>query len=453
MTKLLAQDEKMKTLAEQMSKLNAPKEAVEPIFNELLDKRQNLKLHAQQRKAKLSQAKEISEFKIQCDDLNSWIIDKLQAIPNNFATTVTSDQIEKNLNKHEALDKEINANRTRLEKLKVDGAKLMTLKEANDLVRSIEEKWLNLESEIKFRGNKLEQAKHKAELNASLADVDSRFKNLEIELNTEYNANDLRSAKQALKKHNALKNQMTIEADLISDMARGDEVKKLNSSPSSLLSSSTSSKSTSNEPNKVALNNAIKEYMIKFKMLNPLLEKKQAELETNLSVQQLLFDIDEELKWIEQSEQQIKLITAIVPQTLFDASNINKKLNELERLIVSNHKPSVEKLLSQSEKLKDNKFDAEVKSKTKKLNENWSNLIELCDAKKSMIHQKLIEQQDLDQLNQISLGINEKKTLIQNAIIATTARDSTVIIKHLGKLDQLEHDLNSFKVNFKHRCL
>ena len=434
MTKLLAQDEKMKILADQMSKLHSPKD-VEPIFNDLHDKRQKLKLHAQQRKAKLAQAKELSEFKIQCDDLNSWIVERLQAMPNNF----TPDQIEKNLNKHEALDKEINSNRTRLEKLKADGAKLMTVKETADecrhLVDSIETKWENLENEIKFRGKKLEQTKHKAELNASLADVDSRFKNLEIELNTEYNANDLRSAKQALKKHNDLKKQMTIEADLINDMARVDETKKANSKP------------PSNDPNKLALQNAIKDYMIKFQMLNPLLEKKQAELETNLSVQQLLFDMDEELKWIEQSEQQIKVITAVIPQTLFDATNINKKLTELDRLIVNNHKPTIEKLLNQSEMLNANKYEIEVKSKTKKLNENWFKLRELCDAKKTMINQTLIEQQDLDQLNQISLGVNEKKTLIQNAVIATTARDASVISKHLGKLDQLEHDLQAFKVN------
>jgi spectrin alpha len=430
MAKLFAQDEKMKTLAEQMAKLNACKD-VKPIFDDLHEKRQKLKLHAHQRKAKLAQAKELSEFKIQCEDLNSWIVERLHAMPNNF----TPDQIEKNLNKHEALDKEINSNRTRLEKLKVDGAKLMASDECRQLVSSIESKWLNLENEIKFRGKKLEQTKHKAELNASLADVDSRFKNLEHELNTEYNANDLRSAKQALKKHNDLKKQMTIEADLISDMTRVDEAKKLHS------------KMPSNDPNKLALQSAIKEYMIKFQMLNPLLEKKQVELETSLNVQQLLFDTDEELKWIEQSEQQIKVITAVMPQTLFDATIVNKKLTELDRLILNNHKPIVEKLLAQSENLKAPKSDTEVKNKAKSLNENWLKLKELCDAKKNLISQTLIEQQDLDQLNQILLSINEKKTLIQNAAIATTARDTSVISKHLAKLDQLEHDLKAFKVN------
>ena len=174
---------------------------------------------------------------------------------------------------------------------------------------------------------------------------------------------------------------------------------------------------------------------------------KQVELESNLSVQQLLFDTDEELKWIEQSEQQIKVVTSVMPQTLFDATNINKKLTELDRLILNNHKPIVEKLLAQTENLKATKSETEVKNKAKSLNENWLKLKELCDAKKNLIGQTLIEQQDLDQLNQILLSINEKKTLIQNAVIATTARDTSVISKHLAKLDQLEHDLKAFKVN------
>ena len=62
-------------------------------------------------------------------------------------------------------------------------------------------------------------------------------------------------------------------------------------------------------------------------MLNPLLEKKQAELEKNLNIQQLLFDIDEELKWIEQSGRQIEVVTAQMPQTLFEATNISKKFD------------------------------------------------------------------------------------------------------------------------------
>ena len=214
MTKLLAQDEKIKILGEQMLKL-ACVDQVEPLFNELAKKRHLLKNHAQERKAKLLQSKEFFEFKVQCDDLNSWIGERLHLVPANF----TPDQIEKSLNKHEALEKELNSNRTRLERLKLDGAKILQRGDVSDecrqLIASVETNWLNLENEIKQRGQQLEVAKHKAELNASLSDVDSRFKNLQSELNTDYNATDLRSAKHALKKHNDLKKQMTIEAALI----------------------------------------------------------------------------------------------------------------------------------------------------------------------------------------------------------------------------------------------
>ena len=215
-------------------------------------------------------------------------------------------------------------------------------------------------------------------------------------------------------------------------MEKVDDSKKTKQSPQHI------------DPNKRALQNAVSEYMIKFQLLNPLLEKKQAQLEQNLNVQQLLFDIDEELKWIEQSQRQIGVITSQAPQTLFDATNTSKKLTELDRLIANNHKPTVEKLLAQCEKFKEVHND-ELTAKSSKLKHDWEELLSVCELKKSSSNLAVVEQQDLDQLNQICLAINEKKTLIQNATIASSAKDALVINKHLGKLNQLEHDLKGFK--------
>lgn len=108
LAKLNAQDDKMKNLADQVAKLNASKHfaagEIQTIFNTLTLKRQKLKQSALERKNKLAKSKEFFEFKIQCDDLSSWIDERraiMHANVNLEAGQLT--QIEKYLNKHDAI--------------------------------------------------------------------------------------------------------------------------------------------------------------------------------------------------------------------------------------------------------------------------------------------------------------------------------------------------------------
>ena len=97
---------------------------LEKVLNQLTEKRQNLKKIASERCQKLKKSKEFFEFKNQCDDLNAWINERrrhAQATSSAEQQMQSADSfylIEKHLNRHEALEKEMNANRTRLENLK-----------------------------------------------------------------------------------------------------------------------------------------------------------------------------------------------------------------------------------------------------------------------------------------------------------------------------------------------
>lgn len=309
LAKLNAQDEKMKILTDQFIKLNNTGSnkhfainEIEDILKQLTAKRQKLKATAVERKQKLNKSKEFFEFKNQCDDLNAWIGERqrhaqtIYSAAEQIKSAETFYLIEKYLNKHEALEKELNSNRTRLEKLKLIATgmeKHPSASELLNLVSAVEENWVDLEKEAKVKGKHLQETKYKADLSASLSDVDSRMKNLEDTLNTKYNTGDLRSVKEALKKHNDLRNQLEIEVDLLGDLAKV-------------------------EGNKTATENAVREYMHKFKLLNPMIEQKQKKLEADLVVQQIIFDMNEEMKWIEQNKKQIVFITAQMPNSLFE---------------------------------------------------------------------------------------------------------------------------------------
>lgn len=448
LAKLMAQDEKMKNLNEQFTKLTVinnnkhfATQETDKILKLLGQKREHLKLIALERKQKLKQSKEFFEFKNQCDDLNSWLNDRRRKCLtiqlddnelNNNNSSNNSILIEKYSNKHEALEKELNANRVRLESLKTtESANLIKNDELNSLINQVELNWNNLEQEAKLRGKKLAETKMSANLTSYLNDIDMRMKNLEQSLNKNYNLNDLRSVKEALKQNNDLKKQVSVELDLVSDFTKSD---------SKLLAAKDMN-------NKSSIEAAIKEYANKFKALNPYLEQKQKELEFHLVLQQLLFDTDEELKWIEQSRQQIGIIFAVLPKTLFEAQNLTRKQTDLERSIQMNHKPTIEKLIEQSDDLLSKSNDAnELKLKKQQLESEWTQLTQLNEQKKLLLNDCLNEQEKLEKINQISLGLLDKMpvlTHIQSEI--PILKDEIHLNKNSSRLSQLELDLNGFK--------
>ena len=141
----------------------------------------------------MKQSKEFYEFKNQCDDLNSWLNDRRRKLLTIQLVSSGNDgndesKIEKYSNKHEALEKELNANRVRLENLKTtESANLIKSDELNNLISQVELNWINLEQETKLRGKQLAETKMNANLTGYLNDIDMRMKNLEQSLNKNYN--------------------------------------------------------------------------------------------------------------------------------------------------------------------------------------------------------------------------------------------------------------------------
>lgn len=362
--------------------------------------------------------------------------------------------------KHEAVEKELNANRTRLEKLEATGENLMNRdvrrQETQQLLDAVKRKWADLERQTILNGEKLAASKLKADVTKSLNDVEARMKNLTKEVAQPVQLNDLRSIKDALKKHQDLKNQVAVlsyyrtkiitriclnlkyidkklrvELDLVEEM-RQNETNQMNTRPL---------KSEIGE--NVAV--AIAEYSNKFAALTPLLEKKQKELENALVLKQLLFDLDEQLKWIEQTSRQLEMLTAKTPQTLFDATNVHKKVFELERSLLNNHKPLIDKLLNQSRlQAATCDHDAELEAKAEQLEQEWLRLLKEVEFKKLLSARALTEQQCLDELNQIMLSLSEKWLIIDNAIMQS--QDETLLNKQLAKLNQLKDDLKGYNV-------
>ncbi|CAF0717385.1 unnamed protein product [Brachionus calyciflorus] len=438
--KLNAQDDKMKNLTDQLNKLKNNKHfainEMDAIFQNLTQKRLKLKQSALDRKTKLAKSKEFFEFKIQCDDLSSWINDK-RALMNSTTNLEASQlsQIEKYMNKHEAIEKELISNRTRLDKLIVDGGRLsksIVNEKVQELISIVEKNWVDLETESKMRGQQILEAKQKAELNLKLNDVDNRIKNLESQLTKNYATSDLRGNKNALKKHDEIEKQISVEKELLNDLNKEENL-KLGERPHD-----------SDE-----VKNSLKAYLHAFDLLNPMILEKKKHLQFEIDIQQLAFDLDEENKWIEQSLRQVDLMSQSMPQTLFEANNMNKKLNELDRVRSNKHKLIYDLLIQKTnDYLCDLSNDSTsldtLKHKKLSVEENWKNLEKIIVDKKKLLSQCLVEQEQLEELNQVTIGLAEKLPIIKNSLNENSNEITTS--KNITKLNQLSHDLDEYSV-------
>lgn len=447
--KLNAQDDKIKMLADQLTKLTANKhfgaEQMQTIFQSLTAKRQKLKQSALERKVKLAKSKEFYEFKIQCDDLNCWIGERRAVVENTNAESGSLAHLEKSMNKHEAIEKELISNRTRLDRLIVDGARLsksIVNEQVQELICVVERNWLELEKFTKLKGNELQRAKQKAEMNLKVSDVHNRVAALEQELNKNYAMNgtsDLRSAKQALKKHLELKKQIAMEIELLDNMDKD--------------SGNLKDKNDDNKSNlkQQEIRQALQAYMNAYNLLSPIVEQKQKSLQTELGLQQLIFDLDQETQWIEQSTQQIDLITQTMAHTLFEAKNKSKKLAELNRTRINNHQTIYSSLVDKSKLiLNENRIDwndetdncstlKKLSDKKNQIELKWTALDTLINEKISLVAKCLIEQEQYEELNQIDIFLNEKMPILTNATEDGGTESS--IGKNLTKLDHLGNDL------------
>lgn len=438
--KVNAQDEKVNSLIDAANKLIQQKHFasidIDKQAKELLQHRKRLHDKTKEREYKLNQSKDFFEFKSNCDEFDSWINERkrfIASIDHNVSNEKLAE-IERKLNKYEALEKELAANYKRLEKLQNDGNDLISKKrnyaadEIRFLLESIEENWNDLVNQWDHKDKLLKEAKQRAELDGVLSGVDTRMDNLEKTLAKVDRPKDLRGAKAALKKHQDLENQMVVEADLVKDMA--NPLKQ----------------AAGSDINKKALENAVKDYLLHFAKLKPVLDARKNDLETNLNIQQLLFDIDEELKWMDEIKQNVESYQ--VPNSLFDAQNLSKKHAENERQI-NNHKANVEKLESKGEKLlqspltTQNAAYPDLQRKLRQLKDGWKDLGEIATLKKKALDENLNEQQCLDDLNKAITWIAEKRIVVNDKL--EPGADSVAINKKLAKLDALQHDLVGYK--------
>ncbi len=288
------------------------------------------------------------------------------------------------------------------------------LKEAeSQLLAKVEANWLALEKEVRAKGEWLQATKRKADLGAALSDVDLRLKKLEEALEQKYNTGDLRSVREALKRHGDLCKQLAVEVELLAELG---------------------------EPQ------ASSEYTQKFRRLQALAQIKQRRLEADLGVQQAVFDLAEEAKWAEQVRGQLE---ALGGSSLQEARTGVRKQAELERAIVGKHGPIVERVCGQSRALlaggEELAEAGELRARLGRVEAAWTELVKLNERRRDALGAMLVEQELLDEVAGVEQLVAERRALVEDVnAAAVSGKEEAVVSKVLVKMELVEDELRAF---------
>ena len=224
--KLAAQDEKMKQLGDEVaSTATVGSDELRLVYDELTARRERLRTRLAQRKGELDAAQRAAEFRNNCAEMSEWI----GAQRRQLASLLTAESDVRAAHKLDAVHKQLNANRTRLAKLRDEATSVSSSSSTTTIMSvmsSLESSWSELESEALTCGQRVSEASRERESRERLAHLDARLSSLGEQLEAVPAATlgsgggDLSSVKHALKRHRALVAQLGVERELLDTATR-----------------------------------------------------------------------------------------------------------------------------------------------------------------------------------------------------------------------------------------
>ena len=426
---LLAQDERLHLFNEMAEKLISANhyelKLIDGRRKQVIERRHAVKEKALARKHLLADALAYQKFKADADDFISWCADKKKAAMDDSYRDLNN--IERKLQKHEAFEAELGANKSRLASLRQFGQTLIENKhyaseQISKILKSVNSLWDELCTRTDERGKGIRQANGQLTYNKTLDHAREKFNELNKNLSSDELGSDLRSCKELIKKHQAVENEAANWETKITELIeKGEEMAQTHFDGTSIL-------------------NASKEVKDSFARLKDPLAERKHKLHEALKYHEFEFTVNVELHWI--SEHVPAASSKDVGQNLTDAQNLLKKNQKLEREI-DGHEPHIEKTLSIGEALiaQDHYANKEITKKCSELVEKWQQLKSLIQERKKKLDSSLKIQLLLSEANEVEAWINEKLNILSSNDFG---KDEDTVIKLLTKQKAIELEIDTY---------
>ncbi|KAI6645819.1 Spectrin alpha chain, non-erythrocytic 1-like [Oopsacas minuta] len=424
------QEEKLKEIITQADKLiqagHYDAVGISKRRQSLITQREDIQIILGDRKERLQSSKAWFEFNRMVEELVVWI-DKKMVIASDENYQDPSN-IERKIQKHQAFQAEIQANKAKMETIKKSGEILLSAKHAKSLqieemLKNLSQLWSDLEASTLDKTEKLEEALQQRDLFRSIDDELSWLKRVECQLASAEIGNDLPSVKILIKKHDQLESDLSVHSETLL---------RLNTKGKDMIS-----KSYFNSPQ---IQNKLSEYSKSVDTLKDLMEERKRALQQSLKLQNFLRQAEDQESWIREQMQVVA--SSDIGDSWQSVDSLIKKHNKFEKALEA-AELRITQVIKEGENMckEGHRSSDHINKHCEDLKQVMVELKQLTALRRERLEQSLEEQKYLLEASEADAWLNEKAGMTANT---DYGKDQDTTEKMLRKHQELEKDVEAY---------
>ncbi|XP_030641786.1 spectrin beta chain, non-erythrocytic 5 [Chanos chanos] len=383
----------------------------------------NLKLKeiSRQRRLELLASRKYQEFHRDVEEMLLWMEEKFKIAEDESYRDPTN--ILRKLKRHEAAEKEMQANQVRLDKLLQVGNEMLQEDHHSGqgiqrILRQLRSRWTELQTKMTERGDKLRQAGQQEQLMELLQDAKVKTETIQRMLQHAAKGHDLRSSRQLLKEHKQLEQEAQELADKINSIVTRAKHLATNHFDSQRILQETD------------------KYLKLFKSLEKPLEHRRSQLEAAVALYSFYHDVDLELSWISEHQP---LTDSSYIKSLAGAISLLQKHKELQAE-VNGHSQYLQKILDRGKALfRSNSQDGDqVRQRCEHLVEEWEALEDACETRTVSLNKAVTREQILLDCTELETRFSETLALVSSDYGKNELATQSLLKQHQGVEGQIE---------------
>ncbi|XP_052269284.1 spectrin beta chain, non-erythrocytic 1-like isoform X3 [Dreissena polymorpha] len=383
------------------------------------------------RRQKLGDSNKYQLFLRNIYEVSSWITEKLQIALDETYRDPTNLQAK--IQKHQAFEAEVMANRNRVDAVNDMGQELTEEHhyQSDDITRRMKEVETSWEALIAASGekrDKLKDAYEALQFNRILDDLLVWIDDVEHQLESEDHGKDLSSVKNLLKKHQLLEVDIHTHEEKVNDVEEAAQAFK-------------EAKHFMNKE----LQARAKEVGDRYASLHEPASIRKDNLNEALAMYQFYRDVEDELSWIHDKKPIAE--STDLGNSLTSVQNLMKKHQALEAEIVA-HEPLIERVAHAAKKMVIGKHFAsdDIERRLDELHTELQQLKEVSSMRRAKLQDALESQKFYTEVNEAEAWIKEKLPALTSPDLGKD-EDSVGVLQK--KLDALERDIENYENNIK----
>ncbi|KAL0808290.1 hypothetical protein ABMA28_012785 [Loxostege sticticalis] len=426
--RLSAQDERLAALKQRAAALQRDDHyASDHIIarrDAVVKRRDDVRRAAADRRRALLASLAHQQFLAAAEELQSWIQDKTKTAKDQSYRDLAN--LERKLQKHEAFERELQANEKQLRNVESIGQSLQKsdparATEVSHKLEGLKTSWEELVAASRDKGSKLRQAALQRQHRRNVEDAKARLVDLERSLRSEEVGSDLRSCKRLMNQHQALEQELhQWEQKAATLSAQGED-----------LVSDGHFDAAAIQRESAALTKALQA------LHAPAAERRRA-LSTSLQLHKFAAEVAGELDWL--NERKAAASSETMPGDLHAAQSALKKHSKLVGELAG-RRPLIERVIQQGRGLVEEKHPQaeKISSLCESLEAAYEEVSEAAEARGSRLEAAAKAQQFVHDAAELEAWMADKAAALADADVGRDRHRATQLLTR-HKAVELELD-------------